>query len=79
MPTHDSDAHKASRAFVLSCLLHYCTLLISSLVFSVKCIRPEMLLIKIKQDSDYMLAGWKYLQLLLLSDTFDAQTTQHKS
>lgn len=56
MPNHDSDAYKASSAFVSSCLLRYCTLLISSLVFSIKFVRPEMLLIKIKQDSDYMLA-----------------------
>lgn len=35
-----------------------------------------MLLIKIKQDSDYVLAGQRYLQLLLLSNMFDAQTIQ---
>lgn len=33
-----------------------------------------MLLIKTKQNSDYMLARQRYLQLLLLSDMFDAQT-----
>lgn len=46
MPNHDSDAHKASSALVSSCPLQYCTVLISSLVFSIKCMRPEMLLIK---------------------------------
>lgn len=56
MPNHDKDAYKASSAFVSNCLLHYCTLLISSLVYSIKRTRPEMLLIKTKQNSDYMLA-----------------------
>lgn len=32
MPNHDKDAYKASSAFVSNCLLHYCTLLISTLV-----------------------------------------------
>lgn len=42
MPHHDKDAYKASSAFLSNCLLHYCTLLISSLVYSIKCMRPEM-------------------------------------
>lgn len=56
MPNHGKDAYKASSAFVSNCLLHYCTLLISSLVYSIKCMRPEMLLIKTKQNSDCVLA-----------------------
>lgn len=56
MPNHDKDAYKASSAFVSNCLLHYCTLLISSLVYSIKCMRPEILLIKTKQNSDCRLA-----------------------
>lgn len=56
MPNHGKDAYKASSAFMSNCLLHYCTLLISSLVYLIKCMRPEMLLIKTKQNSDCMLA-----------------------
>lgn len=56
MQNHDKDAYKTSSAFVSNRLLHYCTLLISSLVYSIKCMRPEMLLIKTKQNSDCTLA-----------------------